>query len=194
MLSASATRRASRHRRSTSNSPTRVLTSGRGRPAFATTRSSATSSSLRVAVGSQAAKMSRTASAPARYRTQDSTDRESRRRSASARSRVRSRSRRPRTAARSASVRETVVTGRPAHCVTSVAGRRVVSWMSIPGGGRTPRRLVVTSISVRVVALRSHSAAAERCDSAAPAPVARTAASQRPSRRRAVWPTAYTPG
>jgi hypothetical protein len=111
-----------------------------------------------------------------------------------ARSSAASHSSRGSTRFRSRRVRTGVVTGmrsrRTVSRSTSVRDRCT----AIPRAGRGWRPIgTVTWIGPGHEGRRSHSSAALRWLSAAPEPHAFTAASQRPYRLRARWPTAYTP-
>ena len=75
-----------------------------------------------------------------------------------------------------------MVTGMLSTVVMSAGVSVVERWTWIPGWLRPVRPATVTSIRVRLVALSSCRAAAERWDSTAPGPQARTAAMYRPSR------------
>jgi len=77
-------------------------------------------------------------------------------------------------------VRARLVQGIPSTFVASTAVIVAPLWTSIPGRLLPDRRGEVTSIRVRLLALTFHRAAAERCESSAPDPQARNAASHRP--------------
>ena len=92
--------------------------------------------------------------------------------------------------ARSVSVRIGVVTGMPL-CV--VLSGFVVVCRTTPLGALRPPRVVVTWMRPAGLGRISHSAAAVVWLNIAFGPQARTAASQWPSVRSTLWPSAYTP-
>ena len=142
MLSASATSRPARQSRSTSNSPTWALTSGRGRPELA---HEAQERDLELAArgdrfpGIEDRRTATRAGAMLDAR-QDGRDVEHLQRLGALERALEVA--RPSTAARSASVRETVVTGTPACTRDLVGASRAVPWRSIPArrDAAAPRR------------------------------------------------------
>jgi hypothetical protein len=80
------------------------------------------------------------------------------------------------TSAMSSWVRATVVQGMFRSRVVSAGVSVVERWTSIPARLRSERPGTVTSIRARCVGRSSCSAAAERCESTAPCPQARTVA------------------
>lgn len=113
------------------------------------------------------------------------------RRSRSARWRTRDSVRASTTDARSAIVRAGVVVGIAFSSVTWFGSRQRGRCRTMPGRAPRPVRAgLVTSTFARLVGRRSHRAAALRWLRTASGPHARTAASQRPSRRSTGWPKA----
>jgi hypothetical protein len=97
------------------------------------------------------------------------------------------------TPARSSSVRATVVQGIPFNSVQSDSRSAPSRWAAMAAGIRPRRFAAVTSTFPGTGSISPQCSAAERCDSTAPPPHAKTAAMKHPSRLSKACPTAYTP-
>lgn len=197
------TRCSGQNRSISSRSPSisnRTLHSGRGNPASATALSSRPSSRLlsrgdRSFSARQALRIARSCGAPrlGPRASMWSTAWTSRAFRTAACSTTRRSDSLPRLPATSTRVRETVVQGTPSWTFTSEASSREVRCHRMPWSFLPDWPAAITSMTTGARSYRPSNSAAARCDTTAPSPQAKTAASMRPRRWMEGWPTAKTP-